>query len=191
MSKFKYVFISSLFFSIFVFSAFTLLKNETNTIYQFKMKSIEGKEISLADYQNKVVLIVNVASECGYTPQYERIEQLYEKYKSKGFVVLGFPANNFMGQEPGTDAEIKTFCTSKYGVTFPIFSKISVKGDDMHPLYHFLTEKSLNGVSDFNVKWNFSKFIIGKDGKVVTNFPSKINVTDDSFLKTLETELAK
>jgi glutathione peroxidase len=168
-----------------------LLKNETNTIYQFKMKSIEGKEISLADYQNKVVLIVNVASECGYTPQYERIEQLYEKYKSKGFVVLGFPANNFMGQEPGTDAEIKTFCTSKYGVTFPIFSKISVKGDDMHPLYHFLTEKSLNGVSDFNVKWNFSKFIIGKDGKVVTNFPSKINVTDDSFLKTLETELAK
>jgi len=127
----------------------------------FKMKSIAGKEVDLAEYKGKVVLMVNVASRCGYTPQYEGLEKLYEKYKDQGFVIIGFPANNFGGQEPGSNEQIKTFCTSKYNVTFPMMSKISVKGDDQHPLYKMLTSEK------GEVKWNFNKFLIGKDGKII------------------------
>jgi glutathione peroxidase len=117
-----------------------------------------------------VVMIVNVASYCGYTPQYAGLETLYEKYKDQGFVVLGFPANNFGEQEPDSNAEIKTFCTRKYNVSFPMFAKISVKGEDKHPLYRFLTDKAANPATGGEVQWNFTKFLVGKDGKVVARF---------------------
>ncbi len=141
------------------------------SIHEFTMNSLEGKPVKLEDYKGNVVLIVNVASRCGFTPQYEGLEKLYKQYSSKGFVVLGFPANNFMGQEPGTDADIKQFCSTKYNVTFPMFSKISVKGDDMHPLYQFLTTKSTPAG---DVRWNFGKFLIGKDGKIIARYDSKV-----------------
>ena len=139
-----------------------------SSVHEFTVNSITGKPVSLADYKGKVVLVVNVASRCGYTPQYEGLEALYKKYKEKGLVVLGFPANNFMGQEPGTNEEIQTFCKAKYGVTFPMFSKISVKGDDKAPLYQFLT--STGG----EIPWNFTKFLVGKDGKPVQRFSPNV-----------------
>ena len=160
------------------------------TVYDFKMKNIDGKEVSLADYKGKVLLIVNVASHCGNTPQYKDIEALYEKYKDKGLVVLGFPANNFAGQEPGSDETIKTFCTTKYDVKFPMFSKISVHGGDMHPLYHYLTSKDENGVIDAPVKWNFQKFLIGRDGKVINSIGNHVSVTEPDVVKEIETALA-
>lgn len=141
-----------------------------NSVHQFTMKNIEGKDVSLADYKGKAILIVNVASKCGYTPQYEDLQSLYEKYADKDFVILGFPANNFMGQEPGSNAEIQSFCKKNYGVTFPMFSKISVKGNDMAELYKFLTKKERNGLMDSKVKWNFQKYLLDKDGKLVAKF---------------------
>ncbi len=136
-----------------------------SSIHEFTLKTIDGQPAPLKQYQGKVVLIVNVASRCGYTPQYEGLEKLYRKYKDRGFVILGVPANNFGGQEPGTDAEIKEFCTRNYGVTFPMMSKVSVKGADMTPLYQFLTS-----AAGGDVKWNFTKFLVGKDGKVIARF---------------------
>ena len=161
------------------------------TIYDFKMKDIDGKEVSLAEYKGKVVLIVNVASHCGNTPQYKDIEAMYEKYKDKGLVVLGFPANNFMGQEPGSNEKIKQFCTMEYHVTFPMFAKISVKGSDMAPLYHYLTSKEENGVIDAPVKWNFQKFLIGRDGKVISSIGNHVSVTEPEVAKEIETALGK
>jgi glutathione peroxidase len=140
---------------------------DKKTFYDFKVTDIDGKPFDLSSLKGKKVLVVNVASKCGHTPQYEQLEELYNKYKDQNFVIIGFPANNFMGQEPGTNAEIKAFCTSKYNVTFPMMSKISVKGDDMDPLYFWLTEKKLNGKIDAPVKWNFQKFMINGNGEVV------------------------
>lgn len=142
-------------------------------IYEFTMKNIDGQDVKLDTYKGKVVMIVNTASKCGYTPQYEGLQAMYDKYKDKGFVILGFPANNFMGQEPGTEAEIKEFCTTKYKVTFPMFAKISVKGEDQHPLYNFLTNKATNPDFAGDISWNFNKFLIGRSGKVVARFGSK------------------
>lgn len=159
------------------------------SVYDFTMKNIDGKEVSLADYKGKVLLIVNVASLCGNTPQYKDIEALYSKYKEKGLVVLGFPANNFMGQEPGTDSEIKSFCTKEYAVTFPMFSKISVKGKDINPLYRYLTKKSENGVMDAPVTWNFQKFLIGRNGQVINSFSPRTLVTDAEVMKQIEAAL--
>jgi glutathione peroxidase len=180
--------------SFFAFQSFkrknVVAKMVVKSVYEFTMKDIDGNAVSLSKYKGKVLVFVNVASKCGYTPQYESIEKFYELYKDKGVVVLGFPANNFFAQEPGTDEEIKSFCTSKYNVTFPMFSKISVKGDDTNPLYQFLTKKELNGVTDNSVKWNFHKIIVDKNGKVVTEFASKIKPTDETFLKTID-ELLK
>jgi len=139
-----------------------------DSIYDFTMNSIDGSPKPLAELKGKVVLIVNVASRCGYTPQYAGLEQLYEKYKDQGFVIVGVPANNFGAQEPGTNDEIKTFCTRKYNVTFPMMAKVSVKGDDMTPLYQYLTS-----AQGGDVKWNFTKFLIGKDGKVAARFEPK------------------
>jgi glutathione peroxidase len=136
-----------------------------DNIYEFAMKSIDGQPASLAAYKGKAVLIVNVASQCGYTPQYTGLEALYRKYKDKGLVLVGVPANNFGSQEPGTDEEIKTFCSRKYDVTFPMLSKVSVKGDNMVPLYGYLTSNTGG-----DVKWNFTKFLIGRDGKIVKRF---------------------
>src|SRR6202451_2446202 len=134
--------------------------------YTFTLNSIDGTPAPLANYKGKVVLVVNVASQCGYTPQYSALEAMYEKYKNQGFVILGFPANNFGAQEPGTNEEIKTFCTRKYSVTFPMYAKISVKGADQAPLYTYLTKQTPQGISG-EIKWNFTKFLVDRDGKVV------------------------
>src|SRR6478672_1292886 len=135
-----------------------------SSVHEFSLPSIDGAPAPLSAYKGKVALIVNVASQCGYTPQYAGLEKLYEKFKDKGFVILGFPANNFGAQEPGTNEEIKTFCSRNYNVTFPMYSKISVKGDDKHPLYGYLTQ------TGGDVKWNFTKFLLDKDGKVIARF---------------------
>lgn len=165
------------------------LDNSNKTIYGFTMNDIDGKPVALSAYKGKVVLIVNVASECGLTPQYKDLQELYTNYQSKGLVILGFPANNFMGQEPGSETEIKSFCTKNYGVTFPMFSKISVKGDDMAPLYRFLTSKSENGITDAPVSWNFQKFLIDKEGRFVTFFAPKTSVKDEKVTEAIQTLL--
>ena len=140
----------------------------------YTLNSIEGQPAPLSQYKGKVVMIVNVASLCGFTPQYAGLEALYEKYKGQGFVILGFPANNFGSQEPGTDEEIKTFCTRKYNVSFPMYSKISVKGADKAPLYQFLTDKQANPATGGEIQWNFTKFLVGKDGQIIQRFESKV-----------------
>lgn len=168
---------------------FTALPQKT--VHDFTVKNIDGKNVSLSAYKGKVLLIVNVASLCGNTPQYKDIEALYKKYKDKGLVVLGFPANNFMGQEPGSDKEIKEFCTREYAVTFPMFSKISVKGSDIAPLYSYLTKKSENGVADAPVTWNFQKFLVGKDGHMISSVSPRTSVNDAAVLKQIEAALAK
>jgi glutathione peroxidase-family protein len=141
-------------------------------IYSFKVNDIDGKEKSLVDYKGKVLLIVNVASKCGFTPQYTGLQNLYEKYSDQGFVVLGFPANNFGQQEPGSNAEIKEFCSTNFHITFPMFSKISVKGEDIHPLYKYLTESDTNPNFAGEITWNFNKFLVDKNGNVIQRFDS-------------------
>lgn len=154
------------------------------TIYDFKVPGLDGNQIDLSAYKGKKILIVNTASKCGYTPQYKDLEELYEKYKDK-LVIVGFPANNFKQQEPGTNVEIKEFCTKNYGVTFPMAEKVSVKGEDIHPLFKYLTEEAAKmGVED-PIKWNFTKFLIDEKGKLVTVFPSKVNPTSEEVTKYL------
>lgn len=143
------------------------------TILDFRMRDIDGKDVKLRRYKGNVLLVVNTASKCGYTPQYQGLQATYTKFKDKGFYVLGFPANNFGGQEPGTEKEIKEFCESKFGVTFPMFAKISVKGDDIDPMYKFLTSKETNPEFAGDITWNFNKFLIDRKGKIVGRFTSK------------------
>ena len=152
------------------------------------MKSIDGEDVDLGSFEGKVVLVVNVASRCGATPQYNGLQDLYEKYKDKGFVVLGFPANDFGRQEPGSDAEIKEFCTTKYDVTFPMFSKITVKGADKPKLYQVLTETADPAGE---IGWNFEKFLIGKDGKVAGRFKTRVSPDDPELVAAIEAALAK
>jgi len=159
---------------IFAGVAMTAALFGASNVLDFSLNSIDGKAAPLAQYKGKVVLIVNVASRCGFTPQYAGLEKIYEKYKDQGFVILGFPANNFGAQEPGSNEEIKTFCSSKYNVTFPMYAKISVKGADIHPLYQFLTDKQVNPSTGGDIQWNFTKFLVGKDGKVIARFESAI-----------------
>ncbi len=159
--------------AVYFSSSAPTVSAKTKSVLDFKMKDIDGKEVALKKYKGDVLLIVNTASKCGYTPQYEGLEAIYEKYKSQGFDVLGFPANNFGGQEPGTETEIKEFCESKYKVTFPMFAKISVKGDDQHPLYNFLTAKETNPQFAGDISWNFNKFLVNRKGEVVARFTSK------------------
>jgi glutathione peroxidase len=159
---------------------------EQKSIYDFKMKMLNGSEKSLSDYKGKVILIVNVASKCGLTPQYKDLEATYKKYKDQGFVILGFPANNFLWQEPGEDSEIASFCQMNYGVTFDMFSKISVKGSDIHPLYQFLTQKKYNNLEDATIKWNFQKFLIDREGKMVKAINPKTKITDSSVIANIE-----
>lgn len=158
----------------------------TNSIYSFKVKSIDGTEFSMNQLQGKKVMIVNTASKCGFTPQYEELESLYKEYGGDKFVIIGFPANNFLSQEPGSNAEIKEFCSSKYGVTFPMMAKISVKGSDMHPLYKWLTDKKLNGAMDSDVKWNFQKYLIDEKGRLVAVIPPKESPQSEKILKWLK-----
>jgi len=157
----------------------------------FKMNDIAGKPMELSQYQGKVVLLVNVASKCGYTPQYEGLEKLYEKYGKDGLVVIGVPANEFGKQEPGSDAEIKQFCTANYNVTFPMMSKVVVKGKDICPLYQFLTSKDTDPKFAGEVRWNFEKFLIGRSGDVVGRFKSPVAPDAPELVKAVEAELNK
>jgi glutathione peroxidase len=157
-------------------------------IYSFSPNSIEGNPAPLADYKGKVVLVVNVASQCGYTPQYSALEAVYEKYKDRGLVILGFPANNFGSQEPGTNEEIRTFCTRKYSVTFPMYAKISVKGADQSPLYSYLTKETGPGLSG-DIKWNFTKFLVDRHGKVVQRFEPEVTPDSKEVVAAIEKQL--
>jgi glutathione peroxidase len=180
-------------FTLFlIFCAATLgLSAQTTSIYNFTMDSIDGKPVNLSAFKGKVVLIVNVASKCGFTPQYAALESLYEKYKDKGFVIVGVPANNFMSQEPGTNAEIKTFCTNKYNVTFPMMSKVSVKGDGKDPLYAFLTDKTSDPQFGGDIKWNFTKFLFDRTGKPVARFEPVTTPDSPEVTAAIEAALAK
>lgn len=155
------------------------------TIYDFRVEGLDGKEINFADFKGKKILIVNTASECGFTPQYADLEKVYEEHKDK-LVVVGFPANNFGGQEPGSNAEIGAFCQKNYGVTFPMAAKVSVKGDDTAPIFKYLTEKELNGVKNTTILWNFTKFLIDENGKLIDSFVSTTKPTDDAITKYLK-----
>jgi glutathione peroxidase len=166
-------------------------KSSVPPLLQFKMKSLSGKPVDLADYQGKVLLIVNVASECGLTPQYEGLEALHEKYAAQGLAVLGFPANEFGAQEPGSDAEIAEFCKSNYGVQFQMFSKVVVKGEGQCPLYRFLTSAETNPGFAGEITWNFEKFLVGRDGKVAARFSPKVEPDAAEVVEAIERELAK
>lgn len=159
---------------------------DNQTIYQFTVEDINRKPFALADLKGKKVMIVNTASKCGLTPQYKELEALYQQYKDKDFIIIGFPANNFLGQEPGSNEQIASFCSINYGVTFPMMSKISVKGKNMHPLYQFLTQKSKNGVEDSKVKWNFQKYLIGRDGKLEKVIDPKTLPSSDEVTQWIE-----
>lgn len=156
----------------------------------FTMKDIDGNDVPLSNYKGKVLLFVNTASKCGLTPQYEQLVALKNKYGEQGFEILGFPANNFMGQEPGSDSEIKVFCQTKYSVNFPMFSKISVKGKDIHPLYKFLTDKETDPKFPGDIGWNFEKFLIGRDGQVINRFSPRTKPDAEDVTKAIEEALA-
>ncbi len=171
-------------------SAFTILLPSmlmaASSVHDFTLTSIDGKATPLSAYKGKVLLLVNVASQCGYTPQYTGLQSLYEKYKDRGLVIVGVPANNFGGQEPGTNEEIKTFCSRNYNVTFPMMSKVSVKGEDKVPLYGYLTENTGG-----DVKWNFTKFLVDKNGKIVNRFESKVTPESPELTAAVEKALAQ
>ena len=194
MRNFATNFNFSMKYFIFIITLFTLtmenLQAQNNadnqTIYQFTVEDINGKPFALADLKGKKVMIVNTASKCGLTPQYKELEALYQQYKEKDFIIIGFPANNFLGQEPGSNEQIASFCSINYGVTFPMMSKISVKGKNMHPLYQFLTQKSKNGVEDSKVKWNFQKYLIGRDGKLEKVIDPKTLPSSDEVKQWIE-----
>ena len=160
-----------------------------SNVYEFTMNSLEGKPMPLADFKGKVMLLVNVASRCGYTPQYDGLEALYEKYKAQGLVVIGFPANNFGGQEPGTNAEIKDFCERTYHVKFPMYSKTSVKGADKTPLYQFLTSSAANPLTSGEIQWNFTKFLVDRSGKVIQRFEPDVEPQSGEVIATIEKAL--
>lgn len=155
----------------------------------FVVKDISGKDYDLSQLRGKVVVIVNVASKCGMTPQYAALEALYRKHRDRGLVIVGFPANNFGAQEPGTDEQIRAFCSERYDVTFPMMSKISVKGDDKHPLYVFLTSKETAGEFAGEIPWNFTKFVVGRDGRLIGRFAPNVKPTDAAFVELVESAL--
>jgi glutathione peroxidase len=173
----------------FIFNPSPEFNSKEKSIYDFTMKDIDGKDVKLDTYKGKVLMIVNVASKCGYTPQYENLEATYKKYKDQGFVIIGFPANNFMGQEPGTEAEIKEFCKLKYDVTFPMFSKISVKGTDQNSFYSFLTSEKTNAGFSGDISWNFEKFLISKDGKTLGRYKSAVKPDSPEITEAIEKAL--
>jgi glutathione peroxidase len=169
----------------------TALMAAEKSVYDFTLNSIDGQPAPLGAYKGKVVLLVNVASRCGFTPQYTALESVYEKYKDRGFAVVGIPANNFGSQEPGTNQEIKTFCQTKYSVTFPMMSKVSVKGEDQAPLYQFLTDKGANPQTGGEIQWNFTKFLIGPNGRVMARFESAITPDSPEVTAAIEKALAQ
>lgn len=159
---------------------------EKQTIYQFKVEDLEGNQFDFSTLKGKKILVVNTASECGLTPQYEQLQEIYTTYKDKNFVIVGFPANNFGSQEPGTNKEIGAFCQKNYGVTFPMMAKISVKGNDMHPVYQFLTQKAKNGLQDSNVEWNFQKYLINENGELAKVISPRVLPTDAEIVNWIE-----
>ncbi len=166
--------------------AFAAAALAANSVHDFEMKTIDGREVSLAEYKGKTLLVVNVASKCGLTPQYAALEALYRKYKDRGLVVVGVPANDFAGQEPGTNEEIATFCKRTYDVSFPMMSKVSVKGDDQAPLYRYLTSQTGG-----DIKWNFTKFLIGADGTILSRFEPKVTPDSAEVVAAIEKALAR
>ena len=174
---------------LIVIATFQAEEQSMNSIYNFEMINIQGNTLKLSECAGKVILIVNTASKCGFTYQYEGLEKLYKTYKDSGFVILGFPANNFLKQEPGNNEEIAEFCSINYGVTFPMFSKISVKGKDIHPLYNFLTSKDTNPEFGGKISWNFNKFLISRDGKIINRFGSRVKPENEDLIKAIEEAL--
>lgn len=164
-------------------------RQQVGSIHDFVVQSIDGKDVALADFKGSVLLIVNVASKCGFTGQYEGLQELYEKYKDQGFAVLGFPANDFLGQEPGTNDEIREFCTLNYGVTFPMFAKIVVTGKDQHPLYAFLTGRESSHHYGGRITWNFNKFLVDADGHIVNRFGTRVKPTSTKLTDAIEQAL--
>jgi glutathione peroxidase-family protein len=160
-------------------------------IYALTVKDINGNEVPLSKFEGKILLIVNVASKCGFTPQYKGLQTLYSRYHERGFEILGFPSNDFLRQEPGTDAEIQSFCSLNYGVTFPMFSKVAVKGKNIHPLYKILTEKETNPGSAGKITWNFNKFLIDRNGNIVDRFDSKVDPMGDKIPRAVESALGQ
>jgi glutathione peroxidase len=172
-------------------AAAAALPAQQKSIYDFTISSIDGQQVSLDSYKGKVVLLVNVASKCGFTPQYAGLESVYEKYKDRGLVIVGIPANNFAQQEPGTNEEIKTFCSRKYNVSFPMMSKVSVKGDDQTPLYHFLTDTSTDPQFAGDIKWNFTKFLFDRNGKPVARFEPATTPDSPQVTSAIESALGQ
>lgn len=160
-------------------------------IYDFSMSTIDGASKSLGDYRGRVLLVVNVASKCGLTPQYEGLEKLHEAYAEKGLSILGFPANEFGAQEPGSNPEIKSFCTTRFGVRFDMFAKVKVKGPEIEPLYHYLTSKGYGGAFAGEIQWNFTKFLIGKDGTLRARFEPTVEPTSPEVRRSIESALAE
>lgn len=173
-------------FSLILIMMTTVLQAQQKSFYDFTVKTIDGKELALSTFKGKKILVVNVASKCGFTPQYAKLEELYTKYGKDNFVIIGFPANNFLSQEPGSNEEIKEFCTLNYGVTFPMMAKISVKGKDIAPLYKWLTQKSENGVEDAKVGWNFHKFLIDENGNWVASYGSTTDPLSEKIVEWIE-----
>ncbi|WP_346860459.1 glutathione peroxidase [uncultured Draconibacterium sp.] len=167
---------------LLLLASFVLVVSAQQNFYDFGVKDIEGNAFDLSDLKGKKVLVVNTASKCGLTPQYKQLQALYENFGGDDFVIIGFPANNFANQEPGTNEEIVEFCERNYGVTFPMMDKISVKGDDMHPLYQWLTQKSKNGKMDSEVGWNFQKYLIDEDGNLVDMVEPKVKPDDEKIV---------
>ena len=181
MKSYKYLFILML----SLFGLFSSKAQTPKSIHSFKVESLDGKTIDFSKFKGKKILIVNTASECGFTPQYEDLEKLYDTYKNK-LVIVGFPANNFGGQEPGSNQEIATFCKKNYGVSFPMAAKVSVKGSDTAPIFKFLTDKKLNGVKNTTILWNFTKFLLNEKGEIIDTFISTTKPTSDSITKYLK-----
>jgi len=182
-------------FLITLFSCSNTSKNTPKTItaksiYELVVKDIDGNDFKLEQFKGNVLLIVNVASKCGFTSQYAGLQKLYEKYQDQGFVILGFPANNFLGQEPGTNEEIKQFCSINYGVTFPMFAKISVAGDDQAPLYTYLTQPATNPKFAGKISWNFNKFLISREGEIVDRFGSRDKPESEKVIQAIEKALS-
>lgn len=168
----------------FIFAAIALF-TQAQSIHRFKVKSIDGKEINFAHFKGKKILVVNTASKCGYTPQYEALQKVYTQYKDK-LVIIGFPCNQFGGQEPGSNEAIVEFCQKNYGVSFPLADKVDVKGENIAPIYKWLTQKALNGVLDASISWNFNKFLLDEQGKMIAYFPSNIKPDNESILSYLK-----
>lgn len=192
MKKLLFMFAGAVLIAGYVFYDVNISSGSNKaSIHKFTAMDIDGNDVSLKSFSGDILLIVNTASQCGYTPQYEGLQKIYDRFKDKNFKVIGFPTNNFGGQEPGSNEEIKDFCTTKYKVTFPMFAKISVKGEDQHPLYKFLTDKEQNGEFGGDITWNFNKFLANEKGEIVARFTSKDAPESETVINAIEKYIAE